>query len=508
MGDNGHGDAIRMHHGCTQPWIHLDPFFWIGGADHERVSIRTPRPSPPLTLDSPGPIVRALIRLPPASCTALAVYLAIVAIDRAHAEESPAPSPIAVADSANDLAPTASVPWNPSHAVPNHETWEQVLNAPLTVVSLPIRALEALAETGLLTVQEEHYVPRVHYGLRATARSGIVVGVGGIEDGSGLGGAIRYAPPPLRGWVRGSLAGTFRHYHRGVVEVGPRWLSASYIHDWRPEEAFFGLGMDVDEDDASDFAMQAERIGLRLARNAGTKWRREVEAWVGERRSVLRPGKSSDRPSVEEVFPITAVGLDVPQVHYLSGARVAIDTRAGRPHWGSGFRLEAQAEDFASVDGDGVVFDGQGSSPGFRRFTLSAQAGWSFMRDPRTVRLIGRVVDIEPRDASRPPALNDLSRLGGAAGLGAFEPGRFHDLDLVVMKLAYIFPVLEYAEIEVATDVGGVFSDVWSVSRIDQLEQTYSVILRPRSHRAPLGAIGVSWGREGARMRLSLGGVE
>jgi len=49
---------------------------------------------------------------------------------------------------------------------------------------------------------------------------------------------------------------------------------------------------------------------------------------------------------------------------------------------------------------------------------------------------------------------------------------------------------------------------VWNDTRIDGLERTYSVILRPRSHRAPLGAIGVSWGREGARIRLSLGGVE
>jgi hypothetical protein len=383
-----------------------------------------------------------------------------------------------------------------------------VLNAPLTLVSLPIRALGALSEAGLLHVQEEHYIPRAHYGLRATARSGIVVAVGGIEDGSGLGGAVRYTPPQTRGLLRGSLAGTFRHYHRGIVELGPRWLTASYIHDWRPEEAFFGIGQDVDEADASDFAMQAERIGLRLGLSRGTRWRRELEAWVGERRSVLRPGKSSDRPSVEEVFPSTAASLDVPHVHRIAGARVALDTRAGRPHWAHGFRIEAQAEDFGSVDGDGLVFDGQGDSPGFRRFTLGGQVGWSFMRDPRTLRLIARVVDIQPRDESRPPALNDLSRLGGSAGLGAFEPGRFHDLDLVVVKLAYIFPVVEYGEIELATDVGGVFSDVWSVTRIDQLEQTYSVILRPRSHRAPLGAIGVSWGREGVRMRLSLGGVE
>jgi hypothetical protein len=154
------------------------------------------------------------------------------------------------------------------------------------------------------------------------------------------------------------------------------------------------------------------------------------------------------------------------------------------------------------------VFEGDADSPGFRRFTLAGQAGWSFMRDPRTLRLLVRLVDIQPLDPSRPPLLNDLSWLGGGIGLGAFAPGRFHDLDLFVAQLGYIFPLVEYAELELSTEIGTVSGDVWSDLRIDRLEHTYSVVLRPRSHAAPLGTIGLSWGREGVRMRMSLGGVE
>jgi hypothetical protein len=308
----------------------------------------------------------------------------------------------------------------------------------------------------------------------------------------------------------GGLAGTFRHYHRGLVELGPRWLAASYIHDWRPEESFYGIGAGSVEADASDFALQAERLGLRLVLRGGTRRRGELEAWVGERRSVLRSGRASDRPSVEEIFPELAAGtLDVPQIHQITGARVAIDTRAGRPHWSRGSRLEAQAEYFGPVRGDGLVFEGDRDTPGFRRFTLAGQAGWSFMRDPRTLRLSVRVVDIQPLDPSRPPLLHDLSRLGGGtAGLAAFEPGRFHDLDLLMVKLGYIFPLVEYGELELSTEIGTVSGDVWNETRIDRLEGTYSVVVRPRTHSAPLGAIGLSWGREGARLRLSLGGVE
>jgi hypothetical protein len=154
------------------------------------------------------------------------------------------------------------------------------------------------------------------------------------------------------------------------------------------------------------------------------------------------------------------------------------------------------------------VFEGERDTPGFRRLTLAGQVGWSFMRDPRTLRVVARLVDIQPLDSARPPLLHDLSWLGGGVGLGAFGVGRFHDLALLVVKLGYIFPLVRYGELEVATEVGTISGDVWSDTRIDGLERTYSVVLRPRSLSAPLGAIGVSWGREGARMRLSLGGVE
>jgi hypothetical protein len=320
---------------------------------------------------------------------------------------------------------------------------------------------------------------------------------------------VRYAPPLAHGWLRGGLAGTFRHYHRGVVELGPPWLAASYVYDWRPEEAFFGIGPDAAEADAADFAMQAERAGLRLALRRGTRWRREFEAWVGERRSVLRSGRAPNRPSVEEVFPqLTAGTLDVPQIHRIAGARLALDTRAGHPHWSHGSRFEAQVESFGHVRGDGLVFTGESDSPGFRRYTLSGQVGRSFMRDPRTLRLHVRLVDIQPLDPSRLPQLYDLSRAGGGIGLGAFEPGRFHDLDLLVVELGYIFPLVQYGELQLATEIGAVSGDVWNETRIDRLEHMYSVILRPRSHSGALGEIGLSWGREGVRMRMSLGGVE
>jgi hypothetical protein len=411
-------------------------------------------------------------------------------------------------DSTTDLAPTSSVPWNPPRAASNHEPWEQVLNAPLTLVSLPIRALGALTEAGLLRVQQDRFVPRVQYGIAVTRRSGLNLGPPELGIRPGFGVALTYVPPPSRGWLRASVAGSFHRYHRERVELGPPWLFADYTNDWRPQEPFYGIGADAGKRDVSNYAMRAERAELQLRLRAGTRVRREVGAWLGGRQTVLRSGRDPIRPSFETAFPPLADALDVEQRQVTAGTGVALDTRSGRPHWARGWRLEAQAERVAPARWGKALFSDHGDSPGFRRFTLAGQVGWSFMRDPRTLRLAARVVDIKPFDPMRPPAPFDLSHLGAGAGLAGFEPGRFHGLDLLLVKLDYIFPLVEYAELQLSTEVGAVSGDVWHETRVDRLERSYSVMLRPRSHRAPLGAFGVSWSREETRVSVSLGGVE
>lgn len=428
----------------------------------------------------------------------------------ATAETSQAPAATVPADSAAELTPTSAVPWNPPRAIPAHEAWEEALNAPLTLVSLPFRALGAVAEASLLRVQNDRVVPRVQLVLASLPRRGITVQPANLGDRTGFGAAVDFAPPRLGGWLRAGLEGSTHRYNRGRVEFGPNQLAVSYVYDWRPQQPFFGVGPDARERDASSYAAQSQRAELRYQTRAGTRVRREVSAWLGERQSVVRHGRDARRPSFENVFaPLASGTLDAQQDHFVSGVRAALDTRGGQPHWSHGWRVAAQAERFARLEsGHGVLFTGSDAAPEFDRITLEGQAGCSFMRDPRTLRLAVRIVDVEPTDGSPPPTVADLSRLGGSAGLAGFEPGRFHGLDLIVAKLGYYFPLAEFVELEVAAEAGAVSGDVWHATRLDRLEQSYSVMLRPRTRVAPLGAVGVSWSRETVRVGFTLGGVE
>lgn len=416
----------------------------------------------------------------------------------------------AAADSSTDLAPTSAVPWNPSRAVPAHESWEEALNAPLTLISLPVRAIGAATEAGLLHVQQNSLIPRTRLLLALAPKVGLTLRPASLGDRTGLGAAMDFTPPQLGGRFRAGLDASTGKYSRGRVELGPRWLLAVYTTDWRPQQPYFGSGSDSRQDDATSYAARSQRAELRLRLLAGRRVRGEFGAWIGERQAVLRNGRDQERPSFEGSFPPGATGLlDVRQQHFVNGARAALDTREGAPHWSRGLRVAAQAERYGRTpDGRPVLFDGSDASPGFWRYTIEGQTGWSFMRDPRTIRLSARVVDVAPFDGARPPTLLDLSRLGGGAGLAGFEPGRFHGLDLFVARLGYLFPIAQYAELEIASEAGMVSGDVWRETRLDGLEQSYTVMLRPRTERAPLGAVGVSWSRESVRVGFSLGGVE
>jgi len=441
----------------------------------------------------------------------LTVFLGLAASASATTVEQAEPPPEqASAPSANDLAPTSEIPWNPDRPVPSHETWEQVLNAPLTVVSIPFRLVGALTGRSLLTIQERRLVPKLQEVLSFQAPWGIGLGPADLGERTGFGGTVWIVPRPLQGILRARLEGSTRHYNRGRVELGSAAWFVSYTHDWRPQEPFFGFGMEAREADVSDFSLRTRRAELRARLRRAEPVRTEFEAWVGERRAVVRRGREPDRASLEQVFPQVADAVfDVNEDHPYAGAGLTLDARRGRPHWTHGWRLAGTAEYFGHPPGGhGLLFPGRAASPAFSRATLEALTGFSFMRDPRSIRVSARIVDTHAIRGNEPVPLHDLPVLGGAEGLSGFEPGRFRGADLVSARLGYVFPLAEHAELEFSVERGGVFDDVWQGARLDRMRDSYGISYRLRTDVAPVGAVGVDWSHEGARVRFVMGRVE
>jgi hypothetical protein len=225
---------------------------------------------------------------------------------------------------------------------------------------------------------------------------------------------------------------------------------------------------------------------------------------------ILLDGRdeTSGRLPLASRFPaLASAELGTRVEHFVYGAQASYDRRSGRPHWWKGWRLAATAERFDQPLRGFAFHSARTPSVSFTRLTYEGEAGVSFWRDPRTLRLYARVEDQQGVDGQGLFLLPDLATLGGHEGLSGFEPGRFRDADLALARITYIFPIARYLETDVHAEAGAVEPRIQD-GRLDDAETSYGVALRVRNSFAPLASFGVDWSREKVRFRFALGGVE
>ena len=436
---------------------------------------------------------------------------ALVASPAAHAASAAAAPDSAAAreDSVAtaSLAASTAPPWNPSAPVPWEEPWERVVRFPGLVLSWPLRQLGTLVDRGLTSAEEAKLVPKTVAIAQVPAANGVVIAPASLGDRTGFGVALRLAPPRVGKFVRLAWEGSTLQYSRTTLRLGygPAWLE--YQYEWRPQDAFFGSGLDTSPAEESNFASERQHLVVRVLQRAALgRARLAADAWAGERSLVMRPGKGSDGPSFDVRFPSLAGLDDLHEDSFTAGATFAYDGRVkGIQHWVRGVRAAITAESFEELAQSRLFFPGTQVASTFGRVRYELESGWSFfMADPRTVRLALRVVD---QHVDRGVLLlPDLASLGGSEGLAGFEPRRFHDVDAAVGRLTYLFPIGKHLELDLHAEAGGVYGDVWRGLRLSTLRRSGGFALRPRSDTAVLGALGLDWSSETVRFRYSLGG--
>lgn len=422
-----------------------------------------------------------------------------------------APDSSATATAATDsLAPSTAVPWNPPAVVGPDEPWEYAVRLPLRIVTFPLSLLGMGLDGTLHYVEEHSIVPRAIILLGAVPKIGVGLAPARLGDRTGTGLAFLGRPTVLHEVVGFDIElSTHKYSHVGFdVAYGPGKLE--YTYDWRPEDRFFGYGTAASQDEPSTYALRAQVIRLELAypwiQKGKPLPKNQVRAWVGPREQIMREGREA--PSVEEQFPLTAPLLNVNQEQMRYGIGVIFDHRKGAPHWTHGGRIALSAENFDETTSKTFAFKGPTpDAPGFSRLTGEASGGFSFRRDPHTLRLAIRAVDQHARSNPGNVLISDLMVLGGSQGLAGYEPGRFHDVDLVVAKLSYLFPLARYIEFDLHAETGGVYPYLKDAT-IHSLLTSYGIAIRPRNDFIVVGSFGLEWSRETIRFRYNLGGVE
>ena len=450
--------------------------------------------------------------------TALAglTQVALTASPAMTAPSDPASSN-AAAQSTDSLAATWETPWNPDHAISRRQMWEQVVLLPGRIVSLPLSALGMLTD-GALGVMEQSQLA-----LFAPAKPGprslrpLAVSFSHLGDRTGIGAAITAQtglPRSLKSVLGVEYAGTNKFYNRTQLTWTGKPLSLQVGYEWRPQDRFYGSGTSSSKDSISDYAMQREFIRTSARWSWGhdvstDRPRAVLNAWAGPRSEVTRNGRGPGQIHYAQRFPgFAAPTLNARVEHFVYGTRWLVDHRAGAPHWSRGWRVLASAEQFGAPVRALALHSAAGNGATFSRYDIEAETGVSMFRDPRTLRIAMHLTDQQVTSGRDRFLTADLATLGGRRGLGGFAPGRFHDLDLLLTRVTYVFPLVRRLEMNVHSEWGAVYADLWQDARLGSLHHSMGLAIHSRSERAPRGALGVDVSREGVWFLYTLGGVE
>ena len=425
------------------------------------------------------------------------------------------PATTAAADSlaahptaSDDLSASTAPPWVPDRPVAASRPWETALTLPGRIVTLPLSAVGIASKHTMIAIEDAAFIPKLLFVIAAIPQAGLTLTPASLGERTGFGVSVGLDVPGLKRHLSLQYDGSTQNYNR--TRVGARYGPArlDYAYEWRPQDRFYGQGLGASLDDTTTFATQTQGVRLGLARQVERpdRWRLDLEGWAGPREQITRRGREEETPSIEDRFAEFQPFMNRRFEHLTYGARVGFDTRRGVPRWSRGYRLAVEVERFDKPV-EWLALRTTSVPYTFTRRVYEAEGGLSFWRDPRTFRLAVRVVDQDP-DAAGTLLPYDLAALGGGNGLAGFDPGRFHDVDAVVGKLSYLFPLMTRLEMDLHAEAGGVYGDVWDTETAGPLEVSYGIALRPRMDSAVLGAIGVDWSHESVRIRFSIGGVE
>jgi Omp85 superfamily domain len=220
----------------------------------------------------------------------------------------------------------------------------------------------------------------------------------------------------------------------------------------RPDHAFFGIGPDTLQGNISRYGED------QLEASAAFEfplWRSSrVETGVGVRSIDFHRGYFRHDPSIEQevatgAYPLPdgfAQGYTAQTNHLL----LALDSRRPSPADGSGFRVEADAD-----QGTDVRRVGGGS---WLRYGASAGGFLDLNGRNRVVSLSVEALFADSLN-KRPIPFTERVTLGGSGPMRGFYPGRLRDRSAAVATLKYRWPIWVWLDGSLQASVGNVFGE-------------------------------------------------
>ncbi|MDA2923186.1 BamA/TamA family outer membrane protein [Acidobacteria bacterium AH-259-L09] len=369
---------------------------------------------------------------------------------------------------------------------------------PLRIVSYPHRFITSGMEKGLISFEKHHMRQRMRLWTENLRRHGIEILFGGLGEGAGFGSGATYT---LHTGEQQTLQFLGRASFKDYQEFDAQWTSAigwsklvlEASYQWRPQENFYGLGMQSLKEQRTNFALRQSWTGLHweLAPTKRLRWGSEYKlAWL----SALR-GRNPRLSSPDEFFP-NLPGFGTGVRLQTVGLYFDADFLQSEYKWGGSAHLGASYQ-------DGL----RSSKLQYSRYEIQLE-GRMPVAAGRSV-LIGQA-NIElnrERPGSDPVPFYLLPHVGGSSTLRGFALDRFYGKNLALLALEYRYRIHPNFQVLFYFDEGQIFNRTSDLAWLNW-HRNYGIGLRMLSQGGTALRIEYGWSHEGFGFHLSFGDRE
>lgn len=351
------------------------------------------------------------------------------------------------------------------------------------------------------------------YGLRPV--------FGGLRSGAGTTAGLRLPFYRERDGITSyveALASLNRYYGvQGTLgyEDSSPWVAYVYGRYWHnPEEDFYGVGPDSEED-RSSYRLN-EFIGGGLA-----GYELLPGVLVGGHASYQTNryglGQDDSYPTVDEAFldaEVPGLGTDVD--YFSAGAYAEYDSRniADVRAYGSrfaptenrlrGISLDATQGFYFAAEAIPHFAIGKGSY-NFTRFNFESQQYLPIRHGYQVLALREFMTLTHTPDGNAIPFYK-METLGGSRTLRGFNTFRFRDRSAALVNAEFRWEVFQPLDLALFVDAGHVFGEL-SELRLENLEAGYGLGFRIKSDQRVIARFDIARSREGFSTYLSLGSI-
>lgn len=346
-------------------------------------------------------------------------------------------------------------------------------------------------EAALFMVEDKRLVERIF-----NPPNGLFLRVGGLPQGSGLplGPGYRFSNDKVSAFGYGVLAplsgywdvGTevwFNHLfnHHAFVAAGARRQDL-------PQEDFFGIGIDSDQDLKTSYALKQSIFHVRGGNNPGDLF--QLVGRMSYETPRQRPGEDSRIPSIEDVYtPAQAPGLFEDTDFLRTGALFTIDASDFPLGPRSGGLYMFSFEKFSDRKLDRFSFS---------QWTVDLRQFVPIIEGSRSIAMRLMATGVSPDNGNEVPYYY-LPTLGGAYMVRGLANYRFRDRNVVFTNVEYRYELNAFMSGVAFFDAGTV-APSFKALNLDNVQWDYGFGVRIGFMGAITVRTELSFGAEGPRI--------